>query len=234
MVKDDHPPLPSDLSPELENFLLQCFKRDASARPTASELLKHPWITMNSKDTVPVDDMRSTIKKYTIGKEGLKHIDISSIEWDPTPLDFSIESSRSNPNEKIRTSDSMMELSSQGIHDSMEMDDFNSVSDGNSTVRSKKVRYIYSINTHLLTNELKKRGMSTLFRKKKDKKKSPNKIPTFDSALFAVNIYASETKRSVFAFTVCFVLLFEKESCFYSQSTRSIKLKSPMHLKNGR
>ena len=45
MVRDDIPPLPaSGISKQCEDFLRQCFRRDASTRPTARELLKHPWI----------------------------------------------------------------------------------------------------------------------------------------------------------------------------------------------
>jgi serine/threonine protein kinase len=45
MVRDDIPPLPaSAISKQCEDFLRQCFRRDASTRPTARELLKHPWI----------------------------------------------------------------------------------------------------------------------------------------------------------------------------------------------
>ena len=45
MVRDEIPPLPaSGISKQCEDFLRQCFRRDASTRPTARELLKHPWI----------------------------------------------------------------------------------------------------------------------------------------------------------------------------------------------
>ncbi|RKP00241.1 hypothetical protein CXG81DRAFT_13448, partial [Caulochytrium protostelioides] len=42
---DKHPPLPvSDVSPEGIDFLQRCFTRPASARPSADELLSHPWL----------------------------------------------------------------------------------------------------------------------------------------------------------------------------------------------
>lgn len=46
MVQDPHPPLPSNLSQELSAFLKACFVKEYKKRPTASQLLKHPWISM--------------------------------------------------------------------------------------------------------------------------------------------------------------------------------------------
>ncbi|KAK4793729.1 hypothetical protein SAY86_024164 [Trapa natans] len=44
IVRDDHPPLPDSLSPDITDFLHQCFKKDARQRPDAKTLLSHPWI----------------------------------------------------------------------------------------------------------------------------------------------------------------------------------------------
>ena len=44
IVQDEHPPLPPDLSPALQTFLLACFTRDPQLRPTASELRRHVWL----------------------------------------------------------------------------------------------------------------------------------------------------------------------------------------------
>eukprot|EP00457_Paulinella_chromatophora_P000887 gb/GEZN01000888.1/.p1 GENE.gb/GEZN01000888.1/~~gb/GEZN01000888.1/.p1 ORF type:complete len:1118 (-),score=151.66 gb/GEZN01000888.1/:33-3386(-) len=44
IVQDDHPPLPDDISPALNDFMLQCFAKNPFNRPTASKLLKHPWL----------------------------------------------------------------------------------------------------------------------------------------------------------------------------------------------
>ncbi|KAK6931863.1 Protein kinase domain [Dillenia turbinata] len=44
IVQDDHPPIPDGLSPDITDFLRQCFKKDARQRPDAKTLLSHPWI----------------------------------------------------------------------------------------------------------------------------------------------------------------------------------------------
>eukprot|EP00767_Chilomastix_cuspidata_P002763 gnl/Chilomastix_cuspidata/289.p1 GENE.gnl/Chilomastix_cuspidata/289~~gnl/Chilomastix_cuspidata/289.p1 ORF type:complete len:1039 (-),score=218.99 gnl/Chilomastix_cuspidata/289:4769-7885(-) len=45
IVKDDHPPLPELVSDECKEFLLQCFVKDPSQRPSADTLLASRWIT---------------------------------------------------------------------------------------------------------------------------------------------------------------------------------------------
>ncbi|KAL5055322.1 hypothetical protein RYX36_036004 [Vicia faba] len=44
IVQDEHPPIPDSLSPDITDFLHQCFKKDARQRPDAKTLLSHPWI----------------------------------------------------------------------------------------------------------------------------------------------------------------------------------------------
>lgn len=43
------PPIPSHLSPVAQDFLLQCFARNPSDRPIASELLGHPFLSLERK-----------------------------------------------------------------------------------------------------------------------------------------------------------------------------------------
>lgn len=45
IVQDDFPPYPATISPEMDSFLKKCFCKDPELRPTADELLRHPWIT---------------------------------------------------------------------------------------------------------------------------------------------------------------------------------------------
>ena len=49
IVTDDHPPLPENISEHLADFLSKCFVKDSTKRPSASELLSHPWITTPNK-----------------------------------------------------------------------------------------------------------------------------------------------------------------------------------------
>ncbi|KAG1330836.1 MAP3K epsilon protein kinase 1 [Cocos nucifera] len=52
IVQDVHPPIPEGLSPDITDFLRQCFKKDAMQRPDAKTLLQHPWI-QNSRRALP-------------------------------------------------------------------------------------------------------------------------------------------------------------------------------------
>lgn len=49
IVQDDCPPLPENISPALKDFLMQCFQKEPQLRVSASKLLKHPWLTKNTK-----------------------------------------------------------------------------------------------------------------------------------------------------------------------------------------
>lgn len=42
-IAEEEMPIPA-CSEQLHDFLLQCFAKDASSRPTALECLKHPWL----------------------------------------------------------------------------------------------------------------------------------------------------------------------------------------------
>ena len=44
IVRDESPPLPPGISPELRSFLTACFRKDPARRPTASELRSHEWL----------------------------------------------------------------------------------------------------------------------------------------------------------------------------------------------
>lgn len=47
IVEDERPPLPSNLSMDLLDFLCQCFQKDPSLRPSAGALGRHIWIKRN-------------------------------------------------------------------------------------------------------------------------------------------------------------------------------------------
>ena len=44
IVEDPMPPLPPGCSPELEDFLTQCFAKEPEHRPTADALFEHAWL----------------------------------------------------------------------------------------------------------------------------------------------------------------------------------------------
>ncbi|XP_062183894.1 MAP3K epsilon protein kinase 1-like isoform X2 [Phragmites australis] len=52
IVQDVHPPIPEGLSPEITDFLRQCFQKDSMQRPDAKTLLMHPWL-QNSRRALP-------------------------------------------------------------------------------------------------------------------------------------------------------------------------------------
>ncbi|KAL9447348.1 hypothetical protein AB3S75_014918 [Citrus x aurantiifolia] len=47
-----HPPIPEHLSVKAKDFLLKCLEKEPDLRPTASELLKHPFVTGDDEDPV--------------------------------------------------------------------------------------------------------------------------------------------------------------------------------------
>ncbi|KAH9755036.1 mitogen-activated protein kinase kinase kinase ANP1 [Citrus sinensis] len=47
-----HPPIPENLSVKAKDFLLKCLEKEPDLRPTASELLKHPFVTGDDEDPV--------------------------------------------------------------------------------------------------------------------------------------------------------------------------------------
>ncbi|XP_044467441.1 mitogen-activated protein kinase kinase kinase ANP1-like isoform X2 [Mangifera indica] len=48
-----HPPIPEHLSVEAKDFLLKCLQKEPNMRPTASELLKHPFVTGECGESHP-------------------------------------------------------------------------------------------------------------------------------------------------------------------------------------
>ncbi len=63
MVEDPHPPLPAG-SPELKDFLLQCFNKDFRKRASAKQLLTHRWIASNASTGAAVkkEELEGTLK----------------------------------------------------------------------------------------------------------------------------------------------------------------------------
>nr|GLL43718.1 mitogen-activated protein kinase kinase kinase NPK1-like [Ipomoea trifida] len=49
-----HPPIPEHLSPEAKDFLLKCLQKEPNLRPTASDLLQHPFVTGEYHESHPI------------------------------------------------------------------------------------------------------------------------------------------------------------------------------------
>ncbi|KAL5214665.1 hypothetical protein ABZP36_003817 [Zizania latifolia] len=95
IVQDVHPPIPEGLSPEITDFLRQCFQKDAIQRPDAKTLLMHPWL-QNSKRALPslrqpVRSMRN-IEEDDEGSSGENHSGFSGPSGDTqTPAASDLE-----------------------------------------------------------------------------------------------------------------------------------------------
>jgi len=62
MVEDEHPPFPTDISEELQNFMIRCFHKDPTKRPTAKELLNETWM-QNVIKIKPIKSWKKTLEK---------------------------------------------------------------------------------------------------------------------------------------------------------------------------
>ncbi|KAF9941035.1 hypothetical protein BGZ67_006091 [Mortierella alpina] len=71
IVEDERPPLPSNLSVDLLDFLCQCFQKDPTRRPSAGTLGRHVWIKRNfaSKELKPMDSLPYMKRKSMEPKE---------------------------------------------------------------------------------------------------------------------------------------------------------------------
>ncbi|KAL1188123.1 Mitogen-activated protein kinase kinase kinase 2 [Cardamine amara subsp. amara] len=49
-----HPPIPDNLSSDAQDFLLKCLEQEPNLRPTATELLKHPFVTGQQKESASI------------------------------------------------------------------------------------------------------------------------------------------------------------------------------------
>ena len=58
IVQDEHPPIPTSISENCKDFLLECFQKEAVLRIDAKGLLKHPWI--RSQNHQALDIINST------------------------------------------------------------------------------------------------------------------------------------------------------------------------------
>lgn len=100
IVEDRHPPLPDNISDTMKSFLKCCFKKDPRKRPTAADLLEHPWIKRNlgEVDSVPIDleTTKGTLKHHN----RIKKKTIMNIHWDEAGADNK-GSKKISPNKKV-------------------------------------------------------------------------------------------------------------------------------------
>lgn len=80
---DEHPPLPSGLSPLAKDFLLECFQRQPSLRITAKLLLKHKWM---AEDLLLKLSVKSNLTQNSISqKSSLNSASETKLVSAPTP-----------------------------------------------------------------------------------------------------------------------------------------------------
>ncbi|KAF9570955.1 hypothetical protein EC968_001145 [Mortierella alpina] len=94
IVEDERPPLPSNLSVDLLDFLCQCFQKDPSRRPSAGTLGRHVWIKRNfaSKELKPMDSLPYMKRKSMEPKEKVllaATLEASTAKRSSTPLGLS-------------------------------------------------------------------------------------------------------------------------------------------------
>ncbi|KAF9624020.1 hypothetical protein IFM89_007718 [Coptis chinensis] len=122
IVQDEHPPISDSLSPDITDFLRQCFKKDARQRPDAKALLLHPWI-QNSRRALQSSFRQTSRAMRNIPKDVSVDADISNGD------DHSSGESPSEEKHRIGASDSDVTkemLSSQVADQSKSFNDNNS------------------------------------------------------------------------------------------------------------
>lgn len=69
---DEHPPLPSGISPVAKDFLLECFQKQPNLRVSATMLLKHQWIIQKSQERTSFDSLKngSSVHSRVINADG--------------------------------------------------------------------------------------------------------------------------------------------------------------------
>ena len=77
------PPMPEHLSPEGKDFICSCLKLDPRARPTAAELLQHPFVANafdNSIPHSPLSPHERAQSPSSLGHVEILHLPITSLE----------------------------------------------------------------------------------------------------------------------------------------------------------
>lgn len=80
-----HPPIPDHLSPPAKDFLLNCLEKEPNLRPTATQLLKHPFLTGAYTDLHPLDQSSNLDRSIkSLRKSGANIMDSCMINTIPS------------------------------------------------------------------------------------------------------------------------------------------------------
>jgi len=227
MVREECPPLPDDISEELEDFLKKCFRRNPDERPSAKELRAHPWIiqyapqvVQNTPPVMDVEEVRSTIKTYTLTKEGGKKAKKQLQQ--SQPLTQALSSSKEM--ETTSPSFSSPQTPTKRKHRRVKSTIFSSEQSAIKLATSEEIDLSFQQSQAQLDSEIdkkfsNKRGRKSTLGKFLGGKKaresskikrgstsatlnSPGPITEPDKSLIALNIYSVETRKGLFAFTI--------------------------------
>lgn len=117
MAEDDHPPLPPSISSSLKEFLLKCFTKDPSKRPSASLLLETQWIierpqqsietNRGQEDDTGLKEVYRTVREFNtkVSRSG-----IGNIEWGQSSSGSSSSPSSLNSSSSSSTEESILKL----------------------------------------------------------------------------------------------------------------------------
>ncbi|KAJ2152365.1 Protein kinase of the Mitotic Exit Network, partial [Coemansia sp. RSA 637] len=86
IVEDEHPPIPDGISEELKNFLLLCFRKEPSDRPTAAELMNHQWTQQYRRNRKEMKMLRRTCSRKMSSYIARKHTARNYPSFNPTQL----------------------------------------------------------------------------------------------------------------------------------------------------
>lgn len=134
IVEDNYPPLPSSISEDMRNFLMQCFQKNPDDRPTANELLEHPWIRTH----------RQRLKKNETQSGGLSNY----LDQQKRAAAAAMRRSTASSNHRVSSSSSPSSPATEAVHP-LDRSAHNSV---RSSSRQAKTSSILSVDDYQLND----------------------------------------------------------------------------------